>query len=104
MLLRISFFQQHQRKCRYVASSLLGYDPLGFRRYAPSIVDAENSSMISRARVHAPTHETKAIGRSGVAGPIWPANRRLDCSTPRRAISLSVNLAREAAMGAADGV
>ena len=53
MLLRISFFQQHQRKCRYVASSLLGYGPLGFRRYAPSIVDAENSSMISRARVHA---------------------------------------------------
>src|SRR5262245_1436747 len=37
-----------------------------------------------------------------VAGPIWPPNRMLDCSTPRRAISLSVNSASEAAMGTAE--
>jgi hypothetical protein len=36
------------------------------------------------------------------ARPIWPSNRRLDCSTARRAISFSVNSAREAAIGMAD--
>src|SRR5262245_48078129 len=42
--------------------------------------------------------------RALVAAPIWPPNRALDCSTPRRAISFSVKSAREAAMGAADRV
>src|SRR5262245_36391531 len=65
----------------------------------PSAVGNEKSGALS------PTSIGLALAlRALVAAPIWPPNRALDCSTPRRAISFSVKSAREAAMGAADRV
>ena len=66
---------------------------------SPSAVGNEKSGAIS------PTPMEFVLALNAlVAGPIWPPNRTLACSTPRRAISLSVNSAREAAMGTADRV
>jgi hypothetical protein len=66
---------------------------------SPSAVGNEKSGALS------PTSIERVLALNAlVAGPIWPPNRTSDCSTPRRAISLSVNSAREAAIGTADRV